>query len=152
MEKKKLIIGSDHAGFALKESIKSALIELGHEVKDVGTHDTASCDYPDYAKPVAKAVAAGEADAGILVCSTGIGMSMAANKVPGVRAALVHHIYEAQMTRRHNDANVICIGANITGPAIALEAVKAFLTTEFEGGRHQRRVDKIENLTVEYVM
>ena len=139
-----LYIGSDHAGFELKEKIKSMLTDLGYSVQDVGTHDTSSCDYPDFAKPVAEAVAAGKAAAGILVCSTGIGMSMAANKVHGVRAALVHHAYEAKMTRQHNNANVLCLGANITGPAIALEAVKVFLNTDFEGGRHQRRVDKIE--------
>ncbi len=140
----KLYIGSDHAGFHLKERIKSMLIEMGYDVTDVGTHDTNSCDYPDFAKPVAHAVADGIAAAGILVCSTGIGMSMAANKVKGVRAALVHHAYEAMMTRKHNNANVLCIGENITGPSIALEAVKTFLNTDFEGGRHQRRVDKIE--------
>ena len=139
----KIYIGSDHAGFGLKEIIKPMLTELGYEVTDVGTNDTNSCDYPDFAKPVAEAVASGTAAAGVLVCSTGIGMSMAANKVKGVRAALVHHVFEAMMTRKHNDANVICIGANITGPSIALEAVKMFLATEFEGGRHQRRVDKV---------
>lgn len=140
----KLYIGSDHAGFELKEKIKAMLQDLGYSIEDVGTHDLASCDYPDFAKPVAEAVASGKCEAGILVCSTGIGMSMAANKVHGVRAALVHHAYEAKMTRQHNNANILCLGANITGPAIALEAVKTFLNTDFEGGRHQRRVDKIE--------
>ena len=109
----------------------------------MGTHDKNSCDYPDFAAAVAHAVAQGQAPVGIIVCSTGIGVSMTANKVHGIRAALVHHAYEAEMTRRHNDANVLCLGANITGPAIALNAVKTFLATDFEGGRHQRRVDKM---------
>jgi ribose 5-phosphate isomerase B len=139
----KLAIGSDHAGFHMKEDLKSMLVEMGYEVEDMGTHDTNSCDYPDFAEAVARAVAENRAAAGIIVCSTGIGVSMTANKVHGVRAALVHHAYEAEMTRRHNDANVLCLGANITGPAIAREAVKTFLKTDFEGGRHQRRIDKM---------
>lgn len=139
----KLAIGSDHAGFAMKEDLKKMLTELGYIVDDKGTFDTASCDYPDFAAAVARDVAAGKAAAGVIVCSTGIGVSMTANKVRGVRAALVHHAYEAEMTRRHNDANVLCLGANITGPAIAREAVKTFLNTDFEGGRHQRRIDKM---------
>ena len=139
----KLAIGSDHAGFAMKEDLKKMLTDLGYAVDDKGTFDTASCDYPDFAAAVARDVAAGKAVAGVIVCSTGIGVSMTANKVRGVRAALVHHAYEAEMTRRHNDANVLCLGANITGPAIAREAVKTFLNTDFEGGRHQRRIDKM---------
>lgn len=139
----KLAIGSDHAGFAMKEDLKKMLADLGYIVDDKGTFDTASCDYPDFAAAVARDVAAGNAAAGVIVCSTGIGVSMTANKVRGVRAALVHHAYEAEMTRRHNDANVLCLGANITGPAIAREAVKTFLNTDFEGGRHQRRIDKM---------
>ncbi len=139
----KIAIGSDHAGFDMKESIKSQLQSEGYDVADKGTFDKNSCDYPDFAAAVARAVAAGDAAAGIIVCSTGIGVSMTANKVCGVRAALVHHAYEAEMTRRHNDANVLCLGANITGPAIALNAVQTFLNTDFEGGRHQRRIDKM---------
>ena len=139
----KLAIGSDHAGFDMKEDLKKLLIEMGYEVEDMGTYDKSSCDYPDFAAAVAKAVASGQVAAGVLVCSTGIGISIAANKVHGIRAALVHHAYEAEMTRRHNDANIICFGANITGPAIAREAVKTFLKTDFEGGRHERRVGKI---------
>ena len=142
----KLAIGSDHAGFGMKEDLRKMLTELGYEVDDKGTYDTSSCDYPDFAAKVARAVAAKEVEAGILVCSTGIGISIAANKIHGIRAALVHHAYEAEMTRRHNDANIICFGANITGPAIAREAVLTFLKTDFEGGRHQRRVDKITAL------
>ncbi|MBQ9395159.1 MAG: ribose 5-phosphate isomerase B [Proteobacteria bacterium] len=139
----KLAIGSDHAGFNMKEDLKKMLIELGYEVEDMGTHDTASCDYPDFAAAVARAVAENRAVAGVIVCSTGIGVSMTANKVHGVRAALVHLAYEAEMTRRHNNANVICFGANIIGPAVARDALKTFLNTDFEGGRHQRRVDKM---------
>ncbi len=139
----KLAIGSDHAGFDMKEDLKKMLIEMGYEVEDKGTYDKSSCDYPDFAAAVAHAVADKRVAAGVLVCSTGIGISIAANKVHGIRAALVHHAYEAEMTRRHNDANIICFGANITGPAIAREAVKTFLKTDFEGGRHQRRIDKM---------
>lgn len=139
----KIAIGSDHAGFGMKEDLKKLLTELGYEVEDMGTYDTASCDYPDFAQKVATSVVSKASAAGVLVCSTGIGISIAANKVRGVRAALVHQAYEAQMCRRHNDANIICFGANIIGPAVACEAVKAFLETDFEGGRHQRRVDKI---------
>lgn len=139
----KIAIGSDHAGYDMKEAIKDQLQADGYDVIDMGTHDKNSSDYPDFAAAVAHAVAQGQAPVGIIVCSTGIGVSMTANKVHGIRAALVHHAYEAEMTRRHNDANVLCLGANITGPAIALNAVKAFLATDFEGGRHQRRVDKM---------
>lgn len=139
----KLAIGSDHAGFDMKEDLKKMLIEMGYEVEDMGTYDKSSCDYPDFAAAVAHAVADKRVAAGVLVCSTGIGISIAANKIHGIRAALVHHAYEAEMTRRHNDANIICFGANITGPAIAREAVKTFLKTDFEGGRHQRRIDKM---------
>ena len=139
----KLAIGSDHAGFDMKEDLKKMLLEMGYEVEDKGTYDKSSCDYPDFAAAVAHAVADKKVAAGVLVCSTGIGISIVANKVHGIRAALVHHAYEAEMTRRHNDANIICFGANITGPAIAREAVKTFLKTDFEGGRHQRRIDKM---------
>lgn len=138
-----IAVGSDHAGFGMKSHLIKVLEGLGYQVDDKGTYDSASCDYPDFAVPVAQAVAGGSAAAGVLVCSTGIGISITANKVKGIRAALVHHAYEAQMCRRHNDANIICFGANITGPAIAEEALKAFLTTDFEGGRHQRRIDKM---------
>lgn len=139
----KIAIGSDHAGFDLKEHLKKILADMGYDTIDVGTHDKNSCDYPDFAIPVAHAVANKDAAAGVLVCSTGIGMSIAANKIPGIRAALVHHAFEAEMTRRHNNANILCLGANITGPAIAEQALKTFIQTDFEGGRHQRRVDKM---------
>ncbi|MBQ1265314.1 MAG: ribose 5-phosphate isomerase B [Proteobacteria bacterium] len=138
-----IAIGSDHAGYALKEQLKQCLADMGYVVDDKGTHNTDSCDYPDFGAAVAHAVADHKAIAGVLVCSTGIGISISANKVPGIRAALVHHIFEAEMTRRHNDANIICFGAATTGPVIAIEALKRFMETDFDGGRHERRVRKI---------
>lgn len=137
-----LIIGSDHAGFELKQSLAKVATEQGYEIRDVGTHDTESTDYPDYAHQVSEAVARGEG-LGLLVCGTGIGMSMTANRHDGVRAALCGDIFSAQMARRHNDANVLCVGARVVGPGLAAEILKAFLESSFEGGRHQRRVDKI---------
>ena len=138
-----IAIGSDHAGYSLKEQLKACLTDMGYVVDDKGTHNTESCDYPDFGAAVAHAVAEKKAVAGVLVCSTGIGISISANKVPGVRAALVHHIFEAEMTRRHNDANIICFGAATIGPVIAIEALKRFMDAEFDGGRHERRVQKI---------
>ena len=142
----KIAIGSDHAGYDMKEAIKDQLQADGYDVIDMGTHDKNSCDYPDFAAAVAHAVAQGQAPVGIIVCSTGIGVSMTANKVHGIRAALVHHAYEAEMTRRHNDANVLCMGGRVIGSGLAAEIVDVFLATEFEGGRHQRRVDQITDL------
>ena len=139
----KIAIGSDHAGFSLKEIIRKHLEEAGYTVLDKGTHDTASCHYPVYAEAVARAVVSGEADRGILVCGTGIGMSMAANKIKGVRAAALSDCFTAEATRRHNDANMLALGAGLVGPNLAERIVEVFLSTEFEGGRHQRRVDKI---------
>ena len=136
-------IGSDHAGFHLKEQLKQTLLELGYTPEDKGTYNTDSCDYPEFGAAVAHAVADKKAAAGVLVCSTGIGISISANKVDGIRAALVHHEFEAEMTRRHNDANIICFGANVIGPSIAVECVKRFFATDFEGGRHERRVGKL---------
>ena len=144
MEIHRIAIGSDHAGFQLKEQIQAILREKGYVVDDKGTFDgKTSCDYPDFALAVAKDVAAHNADIGVLVCSTGIGMSITANKVHGIRAALVHNAFEAKMTRRHNNANIICFGANVIGPSVALDALDAFLSNDFEGGRHQRRIDKM---------
>lgn len=137
----KIAIGSDHAGFSLKEIIRKHLEEQGYTVLDKGTHDTASCHYPVYAEAVARAVVSGEADRGILVCGTGIGMSMAANKVRGVRAAALSDCFTAEATRRHNDANVLCLGERTVGPGLALRLTDIFLQTPFEGGRHQTRVD-----------
>ena len=140
----KVAIGSDHAGFEAKEKLKKLVDGLGHELADMGTDSEESCDYPDYAKAVAQSVANGESDCGILVCGTGIGMSMAANKVRGIRAAKVCSEYESQMSRRHNDANVLCVGARSLDYETQIKPiVQAWFATEFEGGRHQRRVDKI---------
>ena len=139
----KIVMGADHGGYQLKNILRDHLTEQGHTVIDLGCQGE-RVDYPDYGQKVGETVAAGEADYGICVCGTGIGISIAVNKIPGIRAALCTNEYEAMMTRKHNNANVLCIGENITGPSIALEAVKTFLNTDFEGGRHQRRVDKIE--------
>ncbi len=140
---KTLIVGSDHAGLALKQELSGVAAELGYEVVDIGTQSTDSTDYPDYAHQVANAVAAGEG-LGLLVCGTGLGMSMAANRHQGVRAAVCGDVFSASMTRRHNDANVLCIGARVVGGGLAAEIVKAFLNASFEGGRHERRVNKID--------
>jgi ribose 5-phosphate isomerase B len=139
-----IVIASDHAGVDLKAEIVALVSEAGHEIRDLGPADTSSVDYPDYAHAVATAVVAGEAERGILICGTGIGMSLAANRHPRVRAALCHDAFTAEMARRHNDANVLCIGARSTGPGVAGQMVRIFLDTAFEGGRHQRRVEKIE--------
>lgn len=141
-----IAIGCDHGGINLKETIKSFLTEKGLEYKDFGTNNAESCDYPDYAAAVCNAVVGGECDKGILVCGTGIGMSMAANKVKGIRAAHVTDTYSARMTKEHNNANVICLGERITGVDLALEIVNAYLEAEFQGGRHQRRIDKVMEL------
>ena len=139
----KISIASDHGGFDLKEDLREWLTGQGHEVVDFGCHGKESCDYPDFAGPAARAVASGECERGIVICTTGIGVSMTANKVKGVRCALCADPWSAEMTRRHNDANVLAIGAGVTGPLLARQIVTAFLTHEFEGGRHQRRVDKV---------
>ena len=139
----KLSIGSDHGGYALKQELIAYLRDQGHEVEDFGCHDTASCDYPDFGEAAAAAVASGECERGIVICTTGIGISIAANKVKGVRCALCSEPYGAEMTRRHNDANVLALGAGFTAPMMAKRIVDVFLSTAFEGGRHQRRVDKI---------
>ncbi len=141
--KPKIVMGADHAGVGLKDELKAHLVAGGFEVDDLGTHDTASTDYPDYAHRVATAVAGGQG-VGILVCGTGIGMSMAANRHPGIRAALCADTFSARMTRLHNDANVLCLGARVVGGGLAQDIVDAFLGASFEGGRHARRVSKIE--------
>jgi ribose 5-phosphate isomerase B len=142
----RVAIGADHAGFSLKEAIKGLLAGLGIEVQDFGTASDQSVDYPDFAARVARGVAEGAFERGILVCGTGIGMAMAANKVAGVRAAPVTGLEGARLSRQHNDANVLALGARLTAPALALDIVRTFLDTPFEGGRHQRRVDKISDL------
>jgi ribose 5-phosphate isomerase B len=142
----KIAIGADHAGFELKEKIKQQLQRQGLVVDDQGTISNESVDYPDFARKVGEEVAGGRAELGILVCGSGIGMAIAANKVPGVRAANVSSEYEAQMSREHNDANVLAIGARILDEATALKVVDRWLHTPFAGGRHQRRVDKIAEI------
>lgn len=137
-------LGCDHGGFALKEKIIEYLTAKGVAYQDFGCFDTQSCDYPEFARKAARAVASGECDRGVVVCTTGIGVSIVANKVPGVRCALCHEPWSAQMTRRHNDANMLALGAAVTGEALALEILERFLGTEFEGGRHARRVGQIE--------
>jgi ribose 5-phosphate isomerase B len=139
-----IVIASDHAGVDLKARIVELVDEIGREVHDLGPADTTSVDYPDFAHAVARAVENGEAERGILICGTGIGMSLAANRHPQVRAALCHDAFTAEMARRHNDANVLCIGARATGTGVAEQMVRIFLGTAFEGDRHQRRVDLIE--------
>ncbi len=141
-----IAIGCDHGGINLKETIKLFLDEKGLEYKDFGTCSTESCDYPDYAAAVCEAVVRGECEKGILVCGTGIGMSIAANKIKGIRAAHVTDTYSARMTKEHNNANVICLGERITGVDLALEIVNAYLEAGFQGGRHQRRIDKVMEL------
>jgi RpiB/LacA/LacB family sugar-phosphate isomerase len=145
----KIAIGADHAGFALKDQVRDALLQAGHEVVDVGTNSAESTDYPDYASVVAHDVTSGAAERGILVCSTGVGMSIAANKVHGIRAAIAFNPDEVRLTRAHNDANVITIGARYTPADAANEMVRIFLETPFEGGRHARRVGKIGQLEKE---
>ncbi len=142
----RVVIGNDHAGLDLVESIVAVIEDMGIETQHIGTFSADSVDYPDYAVSVCNAVTSGEYDRGILVCGTGIGMSIAANKVPGVRAALCAEPYSAALSRLHNDANVLCLGARVLGPGIAEEIVRAWLTTQFSGDRHQRRVDKINSL------
>ena len=136
----KIAVGSDHGGYGLKELIKEVIRGLGHEVKDCGCHGPESTDYPIFAKAVTELVNAGAVERGILICGTGIGMSMVANRYPGIRAALCHELYTARMSRAHNDANILCIGARVVGPGLAEEMVKVWLETPFEGGRHQRRL------------
>ena len=142
----KIAIGCDHGAFALKNKIIQHLEKQGHEVRDFGTYSTESCDYPDFATAAARAVAGGECRRGIVLCTTGIGVSMAANKVGGVRCALCTDCLQAEMTRRHNDANVLALGAGITGPNLAKRMVEIFLSTEFEGGRHARRVALVDSI------
>jgi ribose 5-phosphate isomerase B len=142
----KIAIGSDHAGYELKEKIKSELARQGFQLSDAGTSSTESVDYPDFARVVGETVASGQAERGILVCGSGIGMAIAANKVPGVRAANVNSELEAQLSREHNDANVLTLGARLLGEHSAFKIIDTWLKTAFAGGRHQRRVDKIAGL------
>ena len=138
-----IAMGCDHGGYALKERIKKYLTEKGHTIVDCGTDSTESCDYPVYGEAAAKKVASGECERGIVICTTGIGISISANKVRGIRCALCSDAFSAEMTRRHNDANVLALGAGIVGGNLAERIVDVFLSTEFEGGRHARRVDRM---------
>ncbi|MFP3916627.1 ribose 5-phosphate isomerase B [Lysinibacillus telephonicus] len=142
----KIAISSDHGGNNLRKEIMSLLDDLDISYEDFGPQSSDSVDYPDYAKPVADGVASGKFDRGILICGTGIGMSIAANKVKGIRCALVHDVFSAKATRCHNDSNVLAMGERVIGPGLACEIVKAWLNTDFEGGRHTRRIDKISEL------
>ena len=138
-----IALACDHGAYALKEEVKKHLEKLGLEYKDFGTNSLDSCDYPDFAGPAAQAVASGECDRGIVMCTTGIGVSITANKVKGVRCALLSDIMSARMTRQHNNTNMMAIGAAVVGPMLAMEIIDTWLGTEFEGGRHQRRIDKM---------
>jgi ribose 5-phosphate isomerase B len=139
-----IVIASDHAGVEMKSALLEVIRAAGREALDLGPADTTSVDYPDFAHRVAGAVGSGEAAMGVLICGTGIGMSLSANRHPGVRAALCHDAFTAEMARRHNDANVLCVGARVIGLGVAEQMVRIFLETPFEGGRHQRRVEAIE--------
>ncbi len=139
-------LGSDHAGLQLKDVLGGHLAAAGHEVVDLGTHSEAAVDYPDFGAAVGRAVVAGEVDFGLCVCGTGNGIAIAANKVRGVRAALVHDVTSARLAREHNDANVICFGARLTGPVVATDALDAFILSSFAGGRHIPRLEKITRL------
>ncbi|AEH44262.1 sugar-phosphate isomerase, RpiB/LacA/LacB family [Thermodesulfatator indicus DSM 15286] len=145
----KIAIGSDHAGFELKEKIKAFLEDFGHNVLDLGCYSKESVDYPEFGVKVAQAVLNKEAERGILICGTGLGMSMVANRFRGIRAALCHELFTTKMARLHNDANVLVLGGRVIGEALALEMVKVFIDTPFGGGRHERRIKLIDELTKE---
>lgn len=148
----KIALGCDHGGWKLKEIVRAYLEREGHDVRDFGTDSPDSCDYPDFALPVAEAVARGNADRGILICTTGIGMSIAANKVPGVRAALCKDEESARLSREHNDANVLTMGASMVGEGEARGILGVWLSSDFEGGRHDRRVGKIKQIEKKYAI
>ena len=144
-----IAVGSDHAGYHLKEQLAQQLRDLGHEVLDLGAHSTDRVDYPDFGAAVGRAVASGQAELGVCVCGSGLGIAMAANKIAGVRAAPVHDVTSAHLTRQHNNANVICFGERLIGADVAAEALVAWLDAEFEGGCHAGRVEKLDGLTNE---
>jgi ribose 5-phosphate isomerase B len=139
-----IIIGCDHGGFELKQEIMNCVVDNGHQVVDAGCYSTDSVDYPYFASEVCGAIGKEEAEKGILICGTGIGMSIAANRHPGIRAALCMEPFSARMSREHNDANVLCLGGRLTGVSLAIDIVETWLNTEFSGGRHQRRLDMLE--------
>ncbi|MCI7618792.1 MAG: ribose 5-phosphate isomerase B [Firmicutes bacterium] len=142
----KIAVASDHGGFALKEKVKEHLVQRGFEVDDLGTHSEESVDYPVYGKACGEAVASGKADLGVVVCGTGIGISIAANKVKGIRCGLCTSVEMAHLTKQHNNANILALGGRTTEPELALKIVDEWLDTEFEGGRHQRRVDMLDQM------
>lgn len=142
----KIAVASDHGGFALKEKVKEHLVQRGFDVDDLGTHSEDSVDYPSYGKACGEAVASGKADLGVVVCGTGIGISIAANKVKGVRCGLCTSVEMAHLTKQHNNANILALGGRTTEPELALKIVDEWLDTEFEGGRHQRRVDMLDQM------
>jgi ribose 5-phosphate isomerase B len=145
-DKTPIIIGSDHAAYQMKEKIKAYIIEIGVDIKDVGAYSEDSVDYPDFGIKVASSVSKGKFKRGILLCGTGIGMSMVANKFPHVRAALCNDLFSAGMSRRHNNSNILVMGGRVIGETLAMEILKAWLETPFDGGRHQLRIEKFDNL------
>ena len=149
MAKERIAIGADHAGYRLKEFVKKLLEEKGFEVVDVGTYSEERCHYPEYARKVAKMVSEGEVSRGVLICGSGIGMSIVANKFKRVRAALCHNIYSAKFSRLHNNSNVLCLGGRVTGEDLTREIVETWLNTPFEGGRHQERLNLISQIEEE---
>ncbi|CAN5797964.1 ribose 5-phosphate isomerase B [soil metagenome] len=142
----RIAIGSDHAGFPLKQELAASLVDAGHQVDDLGTTSDERVDYPDFGAAVGRSVASGASELGVCVCGTGIGISIAANKVDGVRAAVIHDVTSARLAKEHNDANVVCLGARLVGPEVAQESLHAFLATTWQAGRHAERVDKITAL------
>jgi len=140
----KVILTADHAGMTIRNEVKSLLEEMNIEYEDAGCSSNGSVDYPDYSLPAAERVANGEFDRGIFICGTGIGMTISANKVKGIRCALAHDVYSAKLTRQHNDSNVLAMGERVVGPGLAREIAKVWLETDFDGGRHERRVQKIK--------
>ncbi len=147
----KLAVACDHGGYRLKEVIKGFLLEQGHEVLDLGTNSEESVDYPEFGEKAALAVVRGEVERAIVICGTGIGISISANKVPGIRAALCYNVYAAKMSRMHNDANVLALGGRVLGDELAKEIVRVWLQTPFEGGRHERRVKKISDIEKKFL-
>jgi len=147
----RIAIGADHGGYDLKEELKAFITSLGHEVVDVGCRSGDAVDYPDYALPVCQKVISGEVQRGVLICGTGIGMSIAANKVPGIRCALLHDMFSAKVTREHNDSNVMAMGARVVGPGLAQEIVRTWLEAEFShAARHEQRISKIDTLEAKF--
>ncbi len=149
----KVALGADHGGFRLKEELKGFIVSLGYDVDDVGSYCADAVDYPDYALPVCQKVASGEAERGILICGTGIGMSIAANKMPGIRCALVHDMFSAKATREHNDTNVLAMGERVVGPGVAQEIIRIWLETEFShAARHEQRINKLTSLEEKFTI